>query len=227
MFREMGNKFWIITNNQNNSVTGDEFFNAFLKVGMRLVPVNYRMTDLFDTVTNHVQFRKSTFHSLRHCRCSVQENGCNMTHAVGRERKNVSRDVGPVTQSAAGHSRSRGPLKRVSLPGFRHSTLPQWLSYSSEPVNCETVIASSSRQLIGKKMSFKTVGSSLVALGVMIIVAQIASGVIIFAFPDCLNSGLNWEGAAFLQFDYPDRLCVGFWGGFIIILAGALAVGSA
>ena len=76
-------------------------------------------------------------------------------------------------------------------------------------------------------MSFKTVGSSLVALGVMIIVAQIASGVIIFAFPDCLNSGLNWEGAAFLQFDYPDRLCVGFWGGFIIILAGALAVGSA
>ena len=155
MFREMGNKFWIITNNQNNSVTGDEFFNAFLKVGMRLVPVNYRMTDLFDTVTNHVQFRKSTFHSLRHCRCSVQENGCNMTHAVGRERKNVSRDVGPVTQSAAGHSRSRGPLKRVSLPGFRHSTLPQWLSYSSEPVNCETVIASSSRQLIGKKCRSK------------------------------------------------------------------------
>ncbi len=75
-------------------------------------------------------------------------------------------------------------------------------------------------------MSFKTVGSSLIALGVMIIVAQIATGVVLFAFPECLNTGLSWEGAAFLKFDYPDRLCVGIWGGFIIILAGALAMGS-
>lgn len=68
------------------------------------------------------------------------------------------------------------------------------------------------------------IGVSLVVWGVLLIVAQIAAGVLIFAFPDCVSTGLMSHGAIFLKFDYPDRLCVGIWGGLFVIFAGVVAI---